>query len=41
MSSSSFPADNTCYCSVCNKDLKVKKNSEIPKCCGRNMETMA
>ena len=35
------PADNTYYCSVCNKDLKVKKNSEIPKCCGRNMATMA
>ena len=33
-------ADNTYYCSVCNKYMNVKKDSEIPKCCGRDMETM-
>lgn len=34
------PADNTYYCSVCNKYMLVKKDSDIPKCCGRDMETM-
>ena len=33
-------ADNTYYCSVCNKYMNVKKGGEIPKCCGRDMETM-
>lgn len=33
-------ADSTYYCSVCNKYMQVKKDNAIPKCCGRDMETM-
>jgi len=34
------PADATYDCSTCNKYMNVKAGSDIPKCCGRDMETM-
>ncbi len=34
------PADNTYYCSTCNKYMKVKVNDAIPLCCGRDMESI-
>lgn len=33
-------ADDTYYCSICNKYMNVSAGAEIPKCCGRDMETM-
>jgi hypothetical protein len=33
-------ADATYYCAVCNKYMNVAAGGEIPKCCGRDMETM-
>jgi hypothetical protein len=34
------PADNTYYCSTCNKYMKVKSGQPLPLCCGREMETI-
>lgn len=32
--------DNTYYCDICNKYMKVKKGGAVPLCCGRDMETI-
>jgi len=32
--------DDTYYCSICNKYMKVKKGEKVPLCCGRDMETL-
>ncbi|MDA3834940.1 MAG: hypothetical protein PF495_16260 [Spirochaetales bacterium] len=34
------PADNTYYCSTCNKYMNVKTGEGLPQCCGRDMEVM-
>ncbi|MFZ5775217.1 MAG: hypothetical protein ACOY3Z_07020 [Thermodesulfobacteriota bacterium] len=34
------PTDATYYCAICNKYMRVGAGKEIPKCCGRDMETM-
>jgi len=33
-------ADNSYYCSICNKYMNVKAGERIPLCCGREMETL-
>jgi len=33
-------ADNSYYCSICNKYMNVKAGERVPLCCGREMETM-
>ena len=37
---SKAPADNTYYCSTCNKYMNVKTGQGLPQCCGRDMEIM-
>jgi hypothetical protein len=32
------PEDNTYYCDICNKYMKVKAGDPIPLCCGKDME---
>jgi hypothetical protein len=32
--------DNTFYCEICNKYMKVDKGQAVPLCCGRDMETI-
>ena len=32
------PNDNTYYCDICNKYMKVKAGDPIPLCCGKDME---
>lgn len=32
------PKDDTYYCHTCNKYMKVKANTAVPLCCGRDME---
>jgi hypothetical protein len=32
------PSDNTYYCDICNKYMKVKAGDPIPLCCGKDME---
>jgi len=32
------PADNTYYCDICNKYMKVKAGDSVPLCCGKDME---
>ncbi len=34
------PEDNTYYCSICNKYMKVDGGQAVPLCCGRDMETI-
>lgn len=34
------PADNSYYCSTCNKYMNVKTGDPLPQCCGRDMEVM-
>lgn len=34
------PEDNTYYCDICNKYMKVKSGNQVPLCCGRDMETI-
>jgi hypothetical protein len=33
-------ADNTYYCHICNKYMKVNAGDPLPLCCGRDMETI-
>jgi len=32
--------DNTYYCAICNKYMKVAKGERVPLCCGGEMETL-
>lgn len=32
--------DNTYYCDICNKYMKVIAGEPVPLCCGRDMETL-
>ncbi len=32
------PKDDTYYCSICNKYMKVNAGGAVPLCCGRDME---
>ncbi len=34
------PADETYYCDICNKYMKVNSGDPLPLCCGRDMETI-
>jgi len=34
------PADNTYYCAICNKYMKVTGGDPLPLCCGRDMEEL-
>lgn len=34
------PEDNTYYCGICNKYVKVEEGQSIPLCCARDMETI-
>ncbi len=34
------PADNTYWCEICNKYMKVTAGDSVPLCCGRDMETI-
>lgn len=32
--------DETYYCDICNKYMKVEAGGAVPLCCGRDMETI-
>ena len=34
------PVDDTYYCSICNKYMKVKGGDPVPLCCGQDMEVL-
>lgn len=34
------PEDNTYYCHICNKYMKVVAKDPLPLCCGKDMETI-
>ena len=34
------PEDDTYYCDICNKYIKVKAGDPVPLCCGKDMEAL-
>lgn len=34
------PKNDTYYCHICNKYMKVNANDPLPLCCGKDMETI-